>query len=300
MNKNIKEQLLIPLNILYKISPAASLKIIFRIKQGKLLNLKNPLTYNEKINWLKLNYRNKLMPICADKYAVRNYVKDAGCEEILNELLWEGENPEEIPFESLPKEFVIKVTHGSGMNIICVDKADLDFNKTVNQLNRWLKKKFIPAYGEWFYGVVKPRIIIEKFLKDDENAVPLDYKMFCFNNFNGKHDLAFTAIDTDRFIDHKRKIYDQNWKQINNVTVNFQNDSERKIEKPLYYEKMKEYALKLSKPFPHARVDFYIINNKIYFGEITFTSDAGFGRISPESFNKEMGSWINLNKEIGK
>ncbi|MRX73001.1 glycosyltransferase [Bacillus lacus] len=294
MHKQLKRILLTPVNVVYKISPKAVFQALFYIKHKYKLNIDNPKTYNEKLNWMKLYYKNELMPLCTDKYTVRQYVKDCGCEEILNELLWEGYDARDIPFEDLPQRFVIKVTHGSGNNIICTNKDSLDKKRTIKHVNKWLKQKYLPCYGEWFYGVIKPRIIIEKFLTEDNSNVPVDYKMFCFNNFGGEHGVALTAIDTDRFTFHKRKVYDGDWNILENQCINFPYDDANSFEKPKQYDKMKNYAKKLSKPFPHARVDFYVINNEIYFGEITFISDAGFGKISPYSLNEKMGSWIKL------
>lgn len=294
MNRTVKNILLSPMNILYRISPKLELQLMFYLKLGYKLNLNNPKTYNEKLNWMKLYYRNDLMPQCVDKFTVRQYVKDCGCEELLNELLWEGGNAKDIPFEELPERFVIKVTHGSGNNIICKDKSKLDKESTIQKLNKWLEEKYIPCYGEWFYGIVKPRIIVEEFLSEDGDEVPADYKMFCFNDIENGHGVGLTALDTDRFINHKRTIYDADWNMLKDVTFDFPNDIENECEKPEVYEKMIEYAKKLSKPFPHARIDFYVINNKIYLGEITFTNGAGFDRISPHSFDEKMGSWIKL------
>src|SRR5699024_147581 len=133
------------------------------IKTGDKLDLKHPQTYNEKLQWLKLYYKNPKIPQCVDKYQVREYVRNKGLDYILNDLLWEGFNPEDIPFDDLPNKFVIKATHGQGYNIICTDKSKLNYSKTIKTLNKWLDTKFLPSYGEWFYGVVKPRIIVEKF-----------------------------------------------------------------------------------------------------------------------------------------
>lgn len=299
MNKTLKKVLLLPFNVLYKINAKVTFKIIYFLKHRTLMNLDSPKTYTEKLNWMKLYYRNKLMPVCADKYRVREYVIDQGCEEILTNLLWHGEYANDIPFDKLPKQFVIKVTHGSGSNIICRDKDKLNRDKTVNTLNKWLKEKYLPAYGEWFYGIITPRIIIEEFLSEDEESIPVDYKMFCFNNFKGKHDVAVTAIDTERFTDHKRKVYDEDWNLLEGAQINFTYDNNNSFDKPKHYDKMVEYAKKLSQPFPHARVDFYVVSDKIYFGEITFISDAGFGKITPNSLNIKMGSWMEL-PEINK
>jgi hypothetical protein len=294
MNKTLKSILLVPMNILYRISPKIELELMFYLKHRYKLNLDNPKTYNEKLNWMKLYYRNELMPICADKYTVRQYVKDRECGEILNELLWEGFDAREIPFDELPKQFVIKVTHGSGNNIICKNKHKLNKEKTIKQLNRWLKHKFLPCYGEWFYGVIKPRIIIETFLSEDNLNVPVDYKMFCFNNIEGLQGIGVTAIDSDRFTNHTRTLYNAKWDILPDVTFDFPNDTKGICKKPELYEKMIEYAKKLSEPFPHVRVDFYIVKQRLYFGELTFLNGAGFDKITPYSFDEIMGSWLGL------
>ncbi|NLJ18279.1 ATP-grasp fold amidoligase family protein [Globicatella sulfidifaciens] len=294
MNNQLKNIILAPMNLLYQLSPKLTLNILYRLKMKQKLNLKKPINYNEKLQWIKLYEKNDLMPICADKYTVRQYVQNKGCGEILNELIWEGYNPDEIPFSTLPEKFVIKVTHGAGFNIICKNKADLDKKKVIKQLKKWLKTKYIRSYGEWFYGVIKPRIIIEKFLSEDGETVPVDYKMFYFNNYKGRKDVAFTVIDTDRFSQHKRKIYDDEWNLMKDAFITFPYDEKRDFEKPKHYDKMVKYAQILGEPFKHARVDFYVINSQIYFGEITFTNGAGFAKIAPEKLNEEMGSWIKL------
>lgn len=304
MNKTLKRVFLSPLNILYKLSPKITLKLLFQIKQGSKLNLHTPKTFNEKINWLKLFYRNELMPICADKYSVRKYVEDCDCSELLTKLYWQGFNAKDIPFDELPNQFVVKVTHGSGMNIICKSKSELNIDEAINKLNKWLNIKYIPCYGEWFYGIVKPRIIIEEYIGEENGSgVPEDYKMFYFNDFNGKPGISFTAIDIGRFSNHTRNVYDNNWNQMTDVYLNWPINSQKSYEKPGQYERMVNLAMKLAKPFPHARIDFYVINEKIYFGEITFTDNAGFGKIKPNVFHEKMGSWIKLPpenvKEIG-
>ncbi|MCG5102605.1 ATP-grasp fold amidoligase family protein [Oceanobacillus alkalisoli] len=286
LTKNI---ILTPLNLLYKVSPKLTLKILFRLKMGKKLNLNNPVTYNEKLQWIKLYDKNELMPICADKYTVRDYVKSRGCGEILNDLLWEGYNPNDIPFEDLPEQFVIKVTHGSTFNIICEDKSKLNKKDTISNLNKWLKAKFIPSYGEWFYGIVKPRIIIEKYLKDRKSNSLYDYKFFCFH---GEPKLVY--VDTWKDNKHSINAYDTNFNIIPNVQLGYENDLTTSIPKPDKFEEMLQYARRLSKDFLHVRVDFYEVNGEVIFGELTFTKSAGFGKIKPYSFDEKMGSWIRL------
>lgn len=289
MDNTVKNIILTPFNLLYKISPELDLKLLYKLKTGDKLNLKNPVTYNEKLQWIKLYDKNELMTKCCDKYSVREYVESCGCGEILNDLLWEGLNPVDIPFENLPNQFVIKVTHGSTFNIICKDKKDLNIPKTKALLNKWLKAKFLPCYGEWFYGVEKPRIIIEKYLIDERTNSLFDYKFFCFHGVP-----KVVYIDTWKDNYHAINAYDMDFNLLPDVKLGYDNDLTTKISKPENFDEMIEYAKKLSKDFLHVRVDFYDINGEIVFGELTFTKGAGFGEITPHSFHKEMGSWLNL------
>lgn len=285
MNNLTKNAILFPFNILYKFSPSLVLKILFLIKQGYPLHLNHPKTYNEKLQWIKLNDRNQLMPYCCDKYTVRAYVKKKRCTSILNGLLWQGTNPDEIPFEKLPNQFVIKVTHGSTFNIICRDKSKLNQDDAKEKCRKWLKAKFLPCYGEWFYGKVKPRIIVENFLEEvgSEHQDLLDYKVYCFN---GKPE--YIRVMSDRFSDLHDAIYDVNWKLLKGRNMGYPCVKEASAP-PACLPKLLEYAKRLSEDFRHARVDFYIVNGKIYFGEITFTSGAGFDKFSSYDFDLEVG-----------
>lgn len=233
MNKTVKNFLLTPFNLLYKISPKATLKLLFRIKCKSTLNFDAPTTYLEKMNWLKLNYRDDLMPKCADKYTAREYIEACGYGKYLPKIYWQGFSPDEIPYDELPNEFVIKVTSGSGNNIICKDKSTISQKDIKKSLNKWLKEKYIPCYGEWHYGKVKPRIIVEEFLSDG-NYVPVDYKLFCFNNVNGITDVGCIAIDTGRYIDHRRNIYDNEWNFLKDVCFDFKRDESAVVPNPAF------------------------------------------------------------------
>ena len=156
MDNLTKGAILAPMNLLYRVSPEMALKMLFRLKLGYPLNLKRPRTYNEKLQVVKLYDRNPLMPVCCDKYAVRGYVESKGLGHLLNDLLWGGIRPARYPFRRSARAILIKVTHGSAFNIICTDKAKLDRRKVVRTCRRWLKAKFLPCYGEWFYGVERP------------------------------------------------------------------------------------------------------------------------------------------------
>ena len=289
MDNLTKNLILTPFNLLYKISPKLDLKLLFWLKLRYRLNLENPVTYNEKLQWIKLNDKNPLMPRCCDKYAVRQYIESKGYGHILNGLLWQGFDPADIPFDTLPERFVVKVTHGSTFNIICTDKSKLDRADVIAKCKKWLKAKFLPCYGEWFYGIEKPRVIVEEFLEGD-NGMPLfDYKFFCFN---GEPKMAY--IDTWKDGEHTINAYDMDCNLFKGVRLGYPNDDETQVEKPACWEEMKQIARDLSKDFLHVRVDFYYTHGKIYFGELTFTKGAGFGKIEPHDFDVKMGNWLTL------
>ena len=186
-----KETRLKILKLLSFVPDKLMIKIQYKIKLGRKLNLKNPKRYTEKLQWYKLNYRNPLMTKCADKYEVREYIKSKGLENILNELYGVYDNPEEIDFNKLPNKFVLKTNHSSGTNIFCYNKSELDINSTKKQLDSWIKQKY-QAGREWSYKNIKPKIICEKLLERDENNDLPDYKFFCFN---GKVFCLYTMID---------------------------------------------------------------------------------------------------------
>lgn len=290
MNNLTKNIILSPFNILYKFNPELTLQILFRLKVGYKLDLSNPKTFNEKLQWLKINDKNELKPICCDKYQVRKYVEEKGAGNILTNLYWTGFIADEIPFEKLPSKFVIKVTHGSTFNIICKDKEKLDIEKTKFLLNKWLKTKFLKCYGEWYYGLEKPRIIIEEYLENDLGKQLDDYKVFCFN---GEPHLI--RVDSGRFTDeHSKDVYTTEWEFISEMTMGYKN-SKNKISKPECLDEILNYARKLSEDFLHARVDFYIVKGKIYFGEITFANGAGFDKIKPYKYDIYLGEKLKLS-----
>lgn len=287
MDNLVKNLILTPFNLLYKINPKLELKVLFRLKCGYRLNLDKPVTYNEKLQWIKLNDRNPLMPKCCDKYTVREYVESKGCGEILNELIWQGFSPKDIPFDELPEKCVIKVTHGSTFNIICQDKNKLDQQSVIKKCTKWLKAKFLPCYGEWFYGIEKPRVIVEKYLEDSEGLK--DYKVYCFNGVP-----RYISVDSGRGSgEHFKDIYDTDWNLMRGYEMAYKSSGEV-MEKPQRLEDLLNYAKILSEDFLHTRVDFYIIKDEIVFGEITFTNSAGFGNVQPYEFAKCMGDYLKL------
>lgn len=288
MNTLMKNMVLAPFNLLYRVSPELTLKVLFRLKVGHPLNLENPCTYNEKLQWIKLYDRNPLMPKCCDKYAVREYVKSKGCGQYLNDLLWQGSNPADIPFDELPERYVVKVTHGSTFNVIVDGSRPVDRGEIVAMCRKWLKAKFLLCYGEWFYGVEKPRIVVEKYLENEGANQLYDYKVYCFNGA-----ARYIRIDVDRFSDHKMLMYDRDWNKLPGYGIRY-SCADIDFPKPSCLAELLAVAEKLSDEFYHARVDFYVVDNSLVFGEITFTSGAGFDRFHPEEFDLEMGSWLTL------
>ncbi len=284
-----KNALLMPFNVLYRFNPKLTLEVLFRIKLGYSLNLAHPTTYNEKLQWIKLYDRNPLMPICCDKFTVREYVESKGCGGILNNLIWQGFDPGEIPFDELPERFVVKVTHGSTFNIICENKNELDRADVIAKCRKWLKAQFLPCYGEWFYGIEKPRVIVEEYLEGDGDDPLFDYKFFCFN---GEPKMVY--VDTWRKGSHAINAYDMAFNLFEGVQLGYPNDDATNIAKPEALPEMIDIARTLSTDFHHVRVDLYCTNGRVYFGELTFTKGAGFGKISPYEFDVRMGEWLKL------
>jgi len=229
----------------------------------------NPTSFQEKLQWLKLFYRDDWMPICSDKYEVRKYLKQFNCECLANIIIGVYEDAKDIPFDKLPTKFVAKATHGSGWNIICKDKAKLKWKNEVKLMNSWLKLDLSVFGREWNYKHIKPRIIIEEYIEQE----PLnDYKLMCFNgepiymqlnnDFEGKHYVDFYEIKT--------------WKHLP-VTYSAYEKSSRLIEKPENLDKMIEIARILCKRFPFVRIDFYSFAQTIILGELTFFLVGGCG-----------------------
>lgn len=260
------------------------IKLQYRIKTGRRLNLKNPTRYTEKLQWYKLYYRNEKMPICVDKYRVREYIEEKGLSDILVKLYAVYENPEEINLTELPERFILKTTNGSGTNIICRNKAELDEDELKNKIKSYFKQSSASAGREWVYGGGERRIIVEELLEDPTTAdgAVCDYKFLCFG---GKPE--YVVYDVDRFTSHKRNIYDTEW---NDMRVASDCPcSDEKYEKPGTLGKMLEIAKILSSDFPAVRVDLYSVEGKIYFGELTFFPWSGYVKYSPDTFDFDLG-----------
>lgn len=283
------------LNLLNFIPDALMLKLQYRIKLGRKLNLCNPKRYSEKLQWLKIYYRNPLMPQCVDKQNVREYVKKSGYAQILNENFGCYDSPEEIEFDNLPNSFVLKDTlGGGGTSVILVeDKSKIDLISIQNTLRQWVdtptNKKNMGR--EWLYEGKKHRIIIEKLLQGDSNGDLPDYKFFCFN---GKVFCLYMMRNyTKHHSDGELVFFDRNFNLMDVHRTDFR-PIVKQPEKPKNYDKMIEIAEVLSSGFPHVRVDLYNINGEIVFGEMTFFNASGYVQFVPDKFDFEMGDHLVL------
>jgi len=263
------------------------LKILFRYRIGKTLNLKNPKTYNEKIQWLKLYDRDPLYTKLVDKYEVRKFVAKTIGEEYLIPLLGVWDRFEDIDFNQLPNQFVLKCTHDSGGIVICKDKSIFDINKARKKINRSLKRNYYRNTREWAYKNVKPRIIAEKYLVDESGEEVKDYKFMCYHGQPKTLDII-----SNREIEPKSDMFDMNFNWIP-VKLDYEH-SGKVFQKPIGFEKMIELSKKLSKNLTHVRCDFYHINGKVYFGEMTFYQCSGLEKFRNYEHDVMFGSWIHL------
>ncbi len=272
------------------ISDEQYLNIAYRITMGKRLHLEDPQTYNEKLQWLKIYDRRPVYTMMVDKADVKHYVASIIGEEHIIPTLGVWDRFEDIDFDSLPNQFVLKCTHDSGGLVICKDKSKLDKKKAKRLLNGCLKNNFYWGQREWPYKNVKPRILAEKYMVDESGYELKDYKWFCFE---GKAKALFIATDRNTPGEEtKFDFYDMNFKHL--PFTNGHPNSSKEIKKPAGYDEMRELAQKLSKGIPHVRVDLYDINGHIYFGEFTFSHWSGMVPFVPEEWDYTFGSWIKL------
>lgn len=269
------------------------LKLIYRCKMGRSLNLNNPLTFSEKLQWLKLNDRNPAYTVMVDKYEVRSYVAEKLGEDCLIPLLGVWNSPDDIDFNLLPDQFVLKCTHDSGGLVVCKDIEQLDIKAAKRRLKKCFKRKFFLLGREWPYKNVKPRIIAEEYLCDDKHEDLVDYKFFCFSGVP-----TYCQVICGRNTNETMNFFDMDWQQQVFRRVSEQGGvyplSEEDIPQPTTFREMKAAAERLSKGIPFVRVDFYEVKDKMYFGEITFYPASGFCGFKPDEWDNIFGSWIRL------
>lgn len=295
--KNRNTRFLI-LKLLGFVPDSIMLKLQYRIKLGRKLDLKAPKRFTEKLQWYKINYRNPLMHKCVDKYAVREYVESKGLGDILVKLYGHYKNIGDVPFSKLPNSFVIKTTHGGGgLNVVVVpDKSKIDTEELKEKLSFSEDRVANNGGGrEWAYYGLKTGIIVEQLLVNRQNpeAGVNDYKIFCYNGH-----AKYIIVDVDRYIGHKRNFYDRNW---NNLHITSDCPAaDREIEKPDNFDEMLRIAEKLSEDFPYVRVDLYCVDGKIYFGELTFYPWSGYVQFTPDMWDYKFGKKFNINFKRSK
>ena len=277
------------------ISPTFVAKRIYKKRMGKDLDLTHPQDLNEKINWLKFYGDTSMWPDLADKYKVRDFVKKRGCDSILVSLYAMWENADEINFDSLPKSFVLKTNHGNGEVLIVKDKTKIDLNDTKALFKHYLSEDFGKYQGEPHYRKIQRCIVAEELLDVDDldyTTSLVDYKIWCFD---GKPYYIWACYSRT-----KEKVYvevhDLNWNYLpeKSVFTDHYRDGKGIVPKPEKLDEMLMIASKLSEGFPEVRVDLYENKGKIYFGEMTFTSNGGYMDFYTQEFLDELGSYCHL------
>lgn len=268
---------------------ARYLKFIYKYYMGEKLDLEDPKTFNEKLQWLKLYDRNPQYTIMVDKYAAKEYVANRiGAKYVIPTLgVWN--HFDDIDFDTLPDQFVLKCTHDSGGLVVCKDKRTLDKKTAKNKIEKCLKRNYYWSRREWPYKDVQPRVIAEKYLTDDEGKELNDYKLMCFN---GKVKANFVC--SNRFSGSGLNVtfYDTHWERM--PFERHYPAALTDIAKPESYDEMVVLAEKLSQGIPFLRVDFYEIQGKPYLGELTFFPGSGFEEFTPEKWDRILGDWIKL------
>jgi hypothetical protein len=270
-------------------------KIKYFSNTGKKLKLENPKTFNEKLWWLKLNNRDPLLTKCTDKVLVREYIKELGFSEILNNIYGIYEKPEDINFSEIPDKSFIKTNHGSGGNFI-YNKSNFNKFKFISDFNKNLGRNYYLNSREWNYKNINPLILIEENLNPNNSSILVDYRFLCFD---GVVKYIFADINTASFDgthnpSAKRNVYDLNFNLLP-IKAHRENFDSSLITKPKNFESMLKYAQELSKPFVFSRIDLYNIEGKIIFGEITFYHGGATQTIYPVELELTLGNLIDIN-----
>ena len=277
-------------NLFFFLSDKTFLKIKYYANFKRKLNLNSPKTFNEKLQWLKLYDRKSIYSKMVDKYEVKEYVSSIIGKDYIIPTIGVYDRFEDIDFNILPNQFVIKCTHDSGGLVICKDKSKLNIDETRKIINKYLKRKYYYIHREWPYKNVVPRIIIEKYMTDQNDELE-DYKV---HNFNGIPKVILVCRDRYSNNGLTEDFFDIKWNHLN-IKRPLHNNSNHQIVKPDKLQEMLLLSKKLSNGIPFVRTDFYIINNKIYFGEITFYPASGFAKFEPEEWDLRFGDWIKID-----
>lgn len=290
MNEIIRDKLTHLIYVL--LSPIDDLsfaKLQYRLVNGGKLNLKNPKTYNDKIQWIKIYDHNPDYHKLADKLEVRKFVTDRiGAEYLIPVVGGPWDSCDDIDYDKLPNQFVLKCTHDSGGIVICHNKDSFDSKRASRFLGNRIKRDYYLHGREWAYKGLVPRVYAEKYLVDESGTELKDYKIFCFDGVP-----KVIQVDFGRFTKHERNLYTPEWEYIP-AQIKYPTNPRHQITRPECLREMLEVASKLSKGLTQARVDLYVIYDKIYFGEITLYHGSGCETFKPAEFGKTMGDYIKI------
>ena len=267
------------------------LKKQYYSKMGVKLHLDKPETFSEKLQWMKLYDRNPLYTELVDKYKVKEYIAKKIGEEYVIPSIMAWDRPEDIQFEELPKQFVLKCNHDSGGLFICRDKdvlTDSDKKKALRKLNKHFKTNYFAIAREWAYRDVERKIFAEKYMEDESGSELKDYKVFVFNG-----EPKMIQVDYNRFVKHQRIMYNIDWTPMKE-TFCYKAKADVKISRPEKLDEMLSIARTLAEGLHFVRIDFYSIRDRIYFGEMTFYPEAGYGEWYPAGYDKTVGDWMRL------
>ena len=287
------EKYYLRIQLLARLAPLFSdntfLKLLFPMKVGYQLDLANPRSFNEKLQWLKLYYHPKQCVKMVDKLEVKDLVASIIGEQHIIPTISVFEKAEDVDFNQLPEKFVLKCTHDSGGVVVCKDKYHLDKRAAISKLKKGLKRNYFYQNREWPYRYITPRIIAEQYMEDESGELR-DYKFFCFD---GEPKVMFVATDRfNRSEETKFDFYDMEFHHL--PFTNGHPNSSKRLEKPKGFEEMKELASELSQGFPHVRIDLYDIDGEVYFGEMTFFHWSGMKPFDPVEWDYYLGSMIHL------
>ena len=269
------------------------LRLRFKYEMGYKLNLKNPRTFSEKLQWLKIYNRKPEYTVMVDKYAAKDYVASKIGKEYIIPTIGVWDKVEDIDWDSLPNQFVLKTTHGGGGGgvVVCKDKATLNKQDAITKLTRSLNSDIFWNFREWPYKNVPKRIIAEQYMTDGTSDDLLDYKFFCFDG-----EPKYCQVIRDRRSKETIDFYDMDWNHMPFVGLNpVASNGLNPVAKPTHLNKMIEISKKLSEGIPFSRIDLYVINDKEYFGEITFYPASGMGHFTPDEWNFKIGEMVNLS-----
>lgn len=298
--KNNKREFLAAIfeNLNFLFSDKLYLKLLFHCKMGYKLNLNEPKSFSEKLQWLKLYNRNPLYTTLVDKYAVKKWVAEKIGEEHIIPTLGVWNNANEIDFDKLPNQFVLKTTNGGGGDVvICRDKSKFDKEKAIIHLNKGLKKSIYKKLREWPYKNVPPRIIAERYMEDENEKGLTDYK---FHTFQGKPKVLLVV--SDRFgVSHGHFDYfdPDSFEQLDFCAKDGRSPEKSLVKIPMCYDEMLKIVKKLSEGLNYVRVDLYNIKGRIYFSELTFFDGSGFDKFNPEKWDYIFGEWLELPSKMG-